>query len=442
MDVVLNMIIRSGPYATVITTLALLTGCQLTRPAVGDDPFATIRPPQPLARNKTPASTSLGANSAAPGNNNPVVTASFEQAQQQQTNAAVNAGGVSLGKAPTDLGKSWWEKATESLNPKSIKNSALTAVGMGPDMTIAKQKLIEANTAFEAKKYDEAAKLYKEAARRAPDSPLEEDAMFMQAESEFFADRYSTATDSYANLLKKYEGTRYINKVMQRQYAVGRYWDDKGKQVYNYVPNVSDKTRPFWDTAGHSIAVYESIRLNDPTGPLADDAIMATANAYFREGKFEDAAYHYDLLRKDYPKSEHQAQAHLLGLQSRMNSYQGSQYDSTPLAEAEKLADTTVKQFANAMPEERTRLLETQNKIRIQQAERDFENGEYYYRRGYYGAAKYYFEVVADKYPETALAQMARDRIAASKDKLPEPPNYFRWFGKVFGERDRSRGVY
>ncbi len=439
MDVVLNMIIRSGPTATIVTALALATGCQMTRPASGNDPFAVIRPPQPIARNRVPTSTSL-AGSTAPGAN-PVVPASFEQQQQQASNQ-VATGGVSIGKASTDMGKSWWEKATESIKPSNIKNSALTAVGMGPDMSVAKQKFAEANQQFQEKNYDAAAKLYKEAARRAPDSPLEEDAMFMQAESEFFADRYSKSSDSYAQLLKKYENSRYLDKVMQRQYAVGRYWDDKGRKVYNYVPNMTDKTRPFWDTAGHSIAVYESIRLNDPTGPLADDAIMATANTYFRDGKYEDAAYHYDLLRKDYAKSEHQPQAHLLGLQSRMNSYQGSQYDATPLNEAEKLADTTVKQFAQQLPEERARLLETQNKIRLQQAERDFENGEYYYRRSYYGAARHYYQLVADRYPETAIAQMARDRLVETKDKPPEPPNYFGWIGKVFGERDRSKGVY
>ncbi len=42
-----------------------------------------------------------------------------------------------------------------------------------------------------------------------------------------------------------------------------------------------------------------------------------------------------------------------------MLAYQGAQYDATPLNEAEKLADSTVRLFGNQLPEERARLIET-----------------------------------------------------------------------------------
>ena len=95
--------------------------------------------------------------------------------------------------------------------------------------------------------------------------------------------------------------------------------------------NFKDKTMPFWDSTGNTVAVYESIRMDDPTGPLADDATMATANTLFLKGRYEDAGYHYDLMRTEFPQSEFQAQAHLLGMQSKLQSYQGPQYDDKPL---------------------------------------------------------------------------------------------------------------
>ena len=45
-----------------------------------------------------------------------------------------------------------------------------------------------------------------------------------------------------------------------------------------------DKTRPWFDTWGNAIAAYESIHMHDPRGPLADIAVMAVANMYFRAG--------------------------------------------------------------------------------------------------------------------------------------------------------------
>ena len=89
------------------------------------------------------------------------------------------------------------------------------------------------------------------------------------------------------------------------------------------TPNGYDQTRPWLDTLGHAIKTYDNIRLNDPTGPRADDAIMATANIYFQRGRFDDADYHYSLLRREYPRSELQFEAHLLGLQAKLRKYQG-----------------------------------------------------------------------------------------------------------------------
>ena len=73
---------------------------------------------------------------------------------------------------------------------------------------------------------------------------------------------------------------------------------------------------------------------------------MATANIYFRRGKYDDADYHYTLLRKEYPRSELQFEAHLLGLQAKMRKYQGENYDGTPLEEAKVL----VKQLRRTSP--------------------------------------------------------------------------------------------
>ncbi len=69
------------------------------------------------------------------------------------------------------------------------------------------------------------------------------------------------------------------------------------------MPNVTDKSKPLFDTFGYAIQAYERIRLNDPRGPLADASLMALGNAYFRHGHYEEAAYNYDLLRKEYPNS-------------------------------------------------------------------------------------------------------------------------------------------
>ena len=116
-------------------------------------------------------------------------------------------------------------------------------------------------------------------------------------------------------------------------------------------------TRPLFDTKGYSMTAFEGIRLQDPTGPLADDSIKRVADQNFLRGRYEDAAYNYDLIRKEYPHSEHYMESQLLGLQSKMLSYQGPQYDSKPLEDAEKLCKDTLVQVNPAQAAERERLL-------------------------------------------------------------------------------------
>ncbi len=273
---------------------------------------------------------------------------------------------------------------------------------------------------------------------RWPESTLEEDALFMLGESYFFSDQYYRSSENFSKLMKQYENSRHLDRVVVREFAIARYWEREANKHMSMVPNFTDKTLPYFDPLGNGIAVYESIRLNDPTGPLADDATFATANAYFLDRRYEDADYHYELIRKEYPQSEFQLQSHLLGLRAKLRTYQGAEYDDKPLGESEKLIDSTLRQFGAEIPDERERLVRVQRAIRAQKAEREWDNGEYYYRRKYYRAARVYYSNLLKTFPDTNFAEMAQARLDETKNYRPVPKNYWTWVGRVFGERNRN----
>ena len=164
------------------------------------------------------------------------------------------------------------------------------------------------------------------------------------------------------------------------------------------TPNLIDKTRPLFDTLGRAMKVYENIRLNDPTGPLADDAIMATANSYFRRGRYNDADYQYDLLRKEYPRSDHQFNAHVLGLQCKLRKYQGPDYDGTPLEEAKQLVKQQKIQFAGELDDDqRQRLAEIDGQVNRELATREYGMAEHFDDLEEYGSAKFYYAQVVEE---------------------------------------------
>jgi TolA-binding protein len=313
------------------------------------------------------------------------------------------------------------------LDPRAQYDKMKTAVGLGPNEQFARASYAEGDRLFREKSYRAAATKFEEAVKRGPHSPIEQDAMFMLAESYFFDDRYIKARDSYDALVKEHPNTRYLDTVVDREWKIARYWEEKAK--YNTdlpaTPNAWDKTRPWFDTLGHAIKTYDNIRLNDPTGPRADDAIMATANIYFERGRFEDADYHYTLLRSEYPQSELQYEAHLLGLQAKLRKYQGEDYDGTPLEESKTLVKQLRMQFADRLPAaEKERLHTTEAQLNLEIATRDYRMAEYFDGTKHYGAARHYYARVMKNYPNTELATKARDRVAqiAGEPERPAKP--------------------
>jgi outer membrane protein assembly factor BamD (BamD/ComL family) len=323
----------------------------------------------------------------------------------------------------------------DALAPDHIRKTYRAWIGKGPNEGLARALYQEGMDLYRDRRYDEAVEKFDEAGLRWPDSPLEEDSLFMLGESYFFADRYSSANDVYEQLLKQYQYTRHLDVVVHRLFAVGRYWEHVSVDQYWWQLNFTDKNLPIIDTFGYSMKAFDMIRLNDPTGPLADSSVMAQANANFRRERYEDAAYNYDLLRKEYPKSQYQVQAHLLGIKSKEAIYQGPMYDATVLKDADQIAKQALTQFGPQLGNERQYVVDTRNRIHEEMANRDMVLAQFYEKKQCYGSAKFYYAQLIKDFPRTPAAEAARERLQQIKDYPDEPPNHFKWLTDLFGAK-------
>jgi outer membrane protein assembly factor BamD (BamD/ComL family) len=283
-------------------------------------------------------------------------------------------------------------------------------------------------------KFLEAAKHFVAAAKAWPDSSLEQDALFFAGESYFFADRYPQAAEQYGKLLKEHPNCRYLDVVQARRFAIAQYWLAvvENSQPGTTFVNLWDRSLPWFDSRGHALKLFDRIRIDDPTGKLADDATLAAANAYFRAGKYVMADQYYTDLRKTFPTSEHQFVAHLLGIQAKLRSYDGPDYSGTVLDEAEQLIKQIRRQFPAEYSKYREELEKTYAEIRAKQAEREWVMAQYYEKQQAYAAARFYYERVADQFAETAFAQAARERIDALAGLPDRPPQKLQWLVEQF----------
>jgi TolA-binding protein len=307
---------------------------------------------------------------------------------------------------------------------KEKMNGLKESVGLGPDQQQAQADFDAGEDLFRREKYSQAADAFKKAAKAWPDSTIEQDAMFKLAESYFFAKKYSKASNAYEALIRKYSNSPHLDKCITRQFAIARYWEQYAEYSPHWpmTPNLFDNTRPLFDTVGRAMKNYENIRIDDPTGPLADDAIMAMGNSYFLRERYYDSDEQYELLRKEYPRSDHQFEAHILGLQSKLRKYQGASYDDTPLQEAKLLVKQLKIQFSGKLKsQQREELVDIEARLTKELATREFNMAKHYDGLKEYGSARFYYAEVLKNYPQTPLADESRTRLA-SIGGLPERP--------------------
>lgn len=387
-----------------------------------------------------------------------VATCHFPALSQDNTDSQVGSGGEASFIAPQDGAEpyedddkeSWritrsriwpgnWFKQDEE--PVAFENIVRDANGQYRVST-RPEDLAETNPEFQAaqelfrnEEYDKAASAYKRLAKAYKNKPLAEDALYMQAESLFKADRLPKAQDTYLKLMTDYPTTRYMPQAVQRTYDIAYYWledaqmraqGQTGKYAwYNRYVNFFDETRPILDTNGRAIEAIESIQNHDPFGPLTDDAVMMAVGYKFNKGDYLQSASYSEQLIADQPKSEHITKAYVLGSEAYMRAYRGPEYDGQDLEATKRLTQAALTRAPDLTNEERVRLEEKLRIVQLELAKREFHKAQTYLRLRRRVAARMYFEKVIQKFPDTEYAKQAQERLAYIAELDSAPPGFF-----------------
>ena len=358
---------------------------------------------------------------------------------------------------------SWFTKAPSNSKTSSSTNSRAPVVVDEAEERRRKAQFDQAEALYKEGKLVEAEAVLKPLAKkkknfwanlriwsadpgtREEHNRVREDSLFLLAESYFKQERLSDAKENYEALLKDYPSTRHLNVSTRRLFVIGKTWlgmpdfatssditpvnvedpratpqPKKQKPPHSaiLVPNLTDKSRPAFDTPGHALDALKAIWLYDPRGPLADDAIMMTASHYLRVGNYQEADRYFSMLREEYPSSPHLQTSFVLGSHVKLMSYQGAGYDEKKLEEARRLKESTLRLFKN-LPE-RDRLKDELAKIEEARAQRSWELVELYRRKRKPKAMVIYAEDVLQIYPNSSYAPKAREVLAELRPDLLE----------------------
>lgn len=319
-----------------------------------------------------------------------------------------------------------------------------------------RRQLEIARKQFDSKQYTASIKTYKKVANKYKGSSIGEEAWFRVAEAYFALGEYPNAQDAYNKLFTDYPSTKYVSDASQRLFVIARAWldvSDPGTSQkittvsdtkvveaanpnvksqsgasarYRLVPNFFDKSRPLLDTPGRAQNALKSIWLNDPTGPLADDALMLTASYHLQRENFVEADRYLEILRDEYPDSPHLEQAYVLGGYVKQVSYQGPNYDGSSLVEATNLKERSLSLFPNSA--ERPRLQADLRKLYLQDAQRAWNKVEFWQKKDNVRSVAIQCKELVDQFPDTPYANQARSVVRqipiSSVRDLPGIPEF------------------
>ena len=321
--------------------------------------------------------------------------------------------------------------------------------GLGPaqvNKDVARTTYLEADELFkkaaamteDGSKRDvfrEAAKKYNQAGKNWASSALEQDALFMTAESYFFAEDYPKSEDFFVKLLKEYPRTRYQDLVDKRRMEIGLFWLQFNDEFYHV--NMTDKRKPLNDTRKHGVRVLEKMRLDNPVGRLADDVTMELANTAFKKGNWNDAVDTYSDLISTYPDSPHQFDAHLLGVKAAMESYQGADYSSEPLDKADKMIKQMTRQFREKAEGQKDQIALAMKEVRYKRAEREFTSATYRFNKQEAKSARIHCMKILTDFGDTPFADKAKVMMEKTGGMPSEPIQQLSWLADLFPSRDK-----
>jgi outer membrane protein assembly factor BamD (BamD/ComL family) len=288
--------------------------------------------------------------------------------------------------------------------------------------------------------FQTAAKKLKSAASYWPGSSLAEESLMLAGDAHYFADEYPKAATRYGEVIKQQPNSRYLDLIDQRRFEIARYWLKLAEEqsAGDWV-NTTNRTHPVTDTFGHAVKLLDRIRFDNPTGKVADDATMLAAQANFRRGKFSAADVLFTDIRENFPHSEHQFDAHFLGLKCKQELYDGPDYDGSVLRDGEKIVRQMVRIFPEKSREHKEYLEREFKDIRLKLAQREFSLAQYYDNRKEYGAARVYYDLVRREYKDTNLSLESETRLAQIGGLPEAPENSLQWLADMFPEEEQPK---
>lgn len=177
---------------------------------------------------------------------------------------------------------------------------------------------------------------------------------------------------------------------------------------------------PILSAQDEAIEMLFRIQTRAPGSPLAERALLRTADFYYATSQFDLAADAYASYVSSYPRSPLAPRARLRQAFSLMAQFRGTRFDATPITDArELLSDLIVTQPQLSQKEALPAVV---SRIDDAQARKLLQTGDWYRRTNQPRGAAHLYRLVLVRYPNAADAAVARERLRRLPPWVLEDP--------------------
>jgi outer membrane assembly lipoprotein YfiO len=237
-------------------------------------------------------------------------------------------------------------------------------------------------------------------------APDRDRALFLLADAYFREDDLLTSFYQYDELLDNYPESRFFNPALERQFTIADKYLNGHKDKFLGIRLLSQEDK--------AIDMLFRIRERAPGSPLAERALMRTAEYYFSTAQYDFAGDAYAAFARAYPRSPELGTVRLRQAFSSLAQFRGIKFDSTPLIDARtQFQDLQVRYPEIAKQAETTKFVDTINHTL---AKKMLDMADFYRRTSRPKAAAYTLFTLIETYPNTAESDSARTAL----NRLPK----------------------
>lgn len=259
-----------------------------------------------------------------------------------------------------------------------------------------------------------AIKAYTKAAKKYPNSVYAPEAYYRSAKLRLARRDYLKAFDDFQQIIARYPNTKRFNEIIGEQYRISSaLLDGARSRSWGWFPGFKNREK--------SLGFFETILINAPYSDYAPLSLMNIARGHQKLKNHEEAIDALDRMINTYPQSLLTPDAYLKIAQTHSTLVDGPYYDQASTKEAITYftdfmllfpSDGSIGAAENGLDGMKSMLAESKMKIA------DF----YFYKRNNFTAAKVFYNEAITAYPDSAVANRAKERLVAVEAKAAGKP--------------------